>query len=154
MPSCPSERCLGAVVVVVDVVDPRRSAGRPSSVVAFWWDDAASAAVLAAASSSPVGFVVVVAIVVSGKLRLRLAATVSGLQWRKSDPLPQSPVDDEEAGETRGEAIGGESPSDNPGLVGLEPLSEKVRERGARKICMNQESFSRLGTFFYVLSFL
>ena len=100
MPSCPSERCL-------DGVGPSElavvSGGAPSSHEAG---------------------------IVSGKLRFRLAATVSGLQWRKSRPLPHSLVEEEEVGEVSGDAAC-EPFSEAMGL-GLAPLCRRIDGKGSR----------------------
>ena len=82
-------------------------------------EDESFAVVVVVVISSPSG----ITGVVSGKWRLRLAATVSGLQWRKSLPLPQSLVDEEEVGEVSGEATG-ELVDDATGL-GLVPLKDE-----------------------------
>ena len=84
IPSCPSERC-------------------------FEDDDGVLAECEMFASSPLVEFMASVGVVlegeVSGKRRFRLAATVSGLQWRKSLPVPQSLVEEEDVGDVRGEAV-------------------------------------------------
>ena len=107
MPSCPSERCL----VGVDEALPTRANSAE--------DESLAVVVVVVVISSPSGSTGVV----SGKWRLRLAATVSGLQWRKSLPLPQSLVDEEEVGEVSGEATG-ELVDDATGL-GLVPLKDE-----------------------------
>ena len=106
IPNWPSERCLE-----VEERAPAADAATASlaSILGIIVKDAASNGVLEGVDIDDV----------SGKWRLRLAATVSGLQWRKSRPVPQSLVEEEEVGDVRGETAAESSFSSSSDASGL-----------------------------------